>query len=209
MRLVEVKQEEHYKKWLEHGSSTIMHHDADCCDRARLWFMSMARSMECRAESQYQLKTPVWLFDKYEWGPTPWPISWCELVKEKYIDCGAFSALTREIFKAQGHAVHPAIGLFSFGENCTSHWKEYWNKKLPQKKEGQFFPWIGNKIVYHEVCLLEQPDGSARIFDSTFGIWYEPHKREGHGALLAVRSECPRVLSWGDKSMVCGEWVSL
>jgi hypothetical protein len=207
-----LERERHYARWLEHPSSTILHHDGACCEEAKLWFLSYARSMEIGSGSQFDLKVPTWLSQLFEWGPSEWPISWCELVKEDVIDCGVFAALAREVFKAQGVDVHPAQALISYNAVCTAHWQDYWDKRKKTKKNKNnrdIFPWIGTEIVYHEICVLEMDDGSARFYDSTWGLWYPPQSRVGFGALLAIRSECPRLLSWGDKLLSCGEWIDL
>jgi hypothetical protein len=207
-----IAQEEHYSRWVEHPSSIIIHHERECCEEARLWFLAYSRSMEGWTSSQYKMKPPTWLSQKFQWGPSVWPISWCQVFKEKTIDCGVFAALAREVFQAQGFEAHPAQALLSYNENCTDHWKDLWvtgMKKVDKRKLGEVFPWVGNKIVYHELCLLEMPDGQAKIYDSTFGYWFEPLKRQGFGALLSVRSECPRLLNWGDKLLSHGEWVDL
>jgi hypothetical protein len=200
--------EENFHRWVEHPSSVIIHHDAACCEEARLWFLAYARSMEVGASSQFQVKAPAWLMGLFEWGPSKWPISWCEVVKEKKIDCGAFAALAREVFQAQGHEAYPAQALLSYNRICTEHWQDLWkDKKSAEIKET--FPWVGDEIVYHEICVIERPDGKALFYDSTFGQWYLPETRVGFAALLAVRSECPRLLDWNGKSISCGEWVDL
>jgi hypothetical protein len=208
-----IDNEEHFQRWVEHPCSSIVHHDQACCEEARLWFLAYARSMEVGALSRYQLKAPTWLSQLFTWGPSEWPISWCEVVKQEVIDCGVFAALAREIFAAQGLSAHPAQVLLSYNQTCTDHWKDLWKAgpKEPkkEKKSGETFPWIGNQIVYHELCVLEMPDGQAKVYDSTWGTWYEPRPRTGFGALLALRTECPRLLNWGGKTMSCGEWIDL
>ncbi len=202
--------EEHFQRWMEHPSSVIIHHDSACCEEARLWFLARAHSMEIGSLSQFRLNAPTWLMNDYEWGVSKWPIAWCEVVKEKMIDCGAFAALTREVFAAQGHEAHPAQVLVRYNESCTTHWKDLWKKGQDSiSKSKEFFPWVGSEMIYHEICALELPDGTARFFDSTFGFWYEPMQRYGFGALLAVRAECPRILRWGEKTISCGEWTEL
>ncbi len=204
--------ERYYDRWLEHPTSSILHHDRECCDQARLWFLAYARSMEGWSSSQFRLNAPTWLSQHFNWGPSIWPISWCELVKEKTIDCGVFAALAREIFTAQGHDVHAGQCLLSYNDTCTNHWKQLWKTKMPKREDqrpGEVFHWVGDRVVYHEVCIIEMPGEEARIYDSTFGGWYEPLERVGFGALLSVRSECPRILKWGNKLLSCGEWVDL
>jgi hypothetical protein len=207
-----IADEENYPQWMEHCCSSILHHERECCEKARLWFLAYARSMEGWASSQYELRPPTWLSRMFTWGPSVWPISWCELVKEKVIDCGVFAALAREIFRAQGFQPHPAQVLLYYNESCTDHWKALWErgmKNVDEKKLGDVFPWVGNQIVYHELCLLEMPDGTAKIYDSSWGHWFEPQPRIGYGGILAVRSECPRLLEWGDHVLSYGEWVNL
>lgn len=204
--------EQCYNRWIEHPTSSIIHHDRDCCKQARLWFLSYARSMEGWSSSQFDLKAPTWLSQLFTWGPSLWPISWCQLVKEKTIDCGVFAALAREIFEAQGHSVHPAQALLSYNKTCTAHWKALWKNKMPSPSDlhhGEVFQWVGDQVVYHEICIIELPNGTAKVYDATFGSWYEPLRRKGFGALLSVRSECPRLLEWGNKVLSCGEWVDL
>jgi hypothetical protein len=202
------EKEKNFYRWIEHPSSEIIHHDSHCCEEAKLWFMAYAQSMQIGSLSQFQLNAPFWLIDLFKWGPSKWPISWCEVVREKVVDCGVFSALAREVFKAQGHEVHPAQALLSYNKTCTNHWKELWKAGFEDGKKKSF-PWIGDEIVYHEILVLEKDDGSGRFYDSTFGQWYEPGARTGFGALLAVRSECPRILQWGNKQISCGEWSDL
>ena len=207
------RNEEHFNRWMEHPASSLVHHDSDCCEEARLWFLALARSMEIRSLSQYKIKAPTWLQERFTWGPTQWPIAWCQLVKEDVIDCGVFAALAREIFKAQGFEAHPAQALLSYNPTCTSHWKDLWKGDPSQEKkktsEGEVFPWIGTQIVYHELCLVELPNGEAKVYDSTWGNWYESRPRYGFGALLALKTECPRILSWGESTLSCGEWIEL
>jgi hypothetical protein len=202
-----VGRERNFNRWMEHPASHLIHHDQDCCEEARLWFLAYARSMEIGLATQFTVKAPVWLSELFTWGPTKWPISWCQVVREDVVDCGVFAVLAREVFKAQGLLAHPAQALLSYNESCTGHWKGLW--EAGPKSEGEVFPWIGERIVYHELCVLETPDGRARVYDSTWGNWYEPHARVGFGSVLAIRTECPRLLQWGDKTLSCGEWMSL
>jgi hypothetical protein len=196
-------------QWIEHPSSSIVMHDAQCCERARTWFLAWARSMEIRTLSRFRIAAPSWLSQRFKWGPSLWPISWCEVVRTKVIDCGVFAALAREIFTAQGHLAHPAQALISYNSVCTHHWQDLWMRGIRdlRKKGGEIFPWIGSEVVYHELVLLELDDGRARVYDSTWGHWYEPQPWTGFGSLLALRTECPRLLHWGGKSLSCGEWI--
>lgn len=201
-----------YSRWVEHPSSSIVHHDAPCCEEARLWFLAYAKSAEAAQSLHTRIKPPHWLGQLFTWGPSPWPIAWCQLPKAKTLDCGVFAALAREVFEAQGVIAHPAQALIRYNDVCTSHWKDLWkngSKKMSKRKAEELFPWIGDEVVYHEICVLELPGREAKVYDSTFGYWIEPEKREGFRGLLAIRTECPRLLHWGTKVFSCGEWVTL
>lgn len=207
-----IRNDQVVQRWVEHPTSTLLHHDKACCEEARLWFLSLARSMEGWSAGQIDLKAPTWLSQKWEWGPSQWPMSWCELMKEETIDCGVFAVLAREIFRAQGRSAHAGQCLLNYNSVCTGHWKDLWKDRMPgnnDKKEFKGFNWIGETVVYHEVCILEMPDQTARVYDSTFNQWYEPEGRTGFAGLLAIRSESPRLLRWGDKTLSFGEWVEL
>lgn len=230
-----VGREEHFVDWIEHPTSDIVHHEAQCCEDARAWFMAYARSMEIGNFAQYQLRAPTWLSQRFVWGPSEWPISWCQLVKKHVVDCGVFAVLAREIFRAQGHQAHPAQVLLTYNPSCTGHWRDLWQKgeerrkkrlekeqraksgkelvssggNLESTKQGKIFPWIGTDIVYHETCVVEMSDGSAKLYDATWGNWYEPLRRDGYASIIAFRTDCPRLLRWGDRNISCGEWIIL
>ncbi len=210
--------EENFGRWMEHPASHIVHHDDRCCEEARLWFLAFARSMEIGTSTQFELRAPSWLNQLFSWGPSRWPIAWCKLVREKVLDCGVFAALAREVFAAQGHQVHPAQALLVYDEISTGHWRQLWKagektdpkiKRIEGDGDAEFFPWVGNRLVYHELCVIETRDGKGRFYDSTWGNWYEPHARLGYGSLLALRTECPRLLQWGEHTLSHGEWMEL
>ena len=159
------------------------------------------------------IRAPHWLSDRFEWGPSRWPIAWCELIEQEVIDCGVFAALVREIFREQGVRAHPGQVVIQYSETCTHHWQELWREgasRLPanlSEKQGQFFPWVGKNLVYHEICVVEPQDGIARLYDSTWGNWYQPHLRDGFGSVVAVRTQCEGDLLWGDRILRSGEWM--
>lgn len=206
-----------FLKWMEHPISVITEHDDLCCKEARHWFLAYARSQEIQAQGELQLISPTWLSGVFEWGPSPWPIAWCEVVRRKVVDCGVLAALAREVFQAQGYQIHGAQALFSYNRNCTGHWQDLWNENVERRppSKSQTFPWVGEQVVYHELCIVEEDGrgaglrGVGRVYDSSWGLWYEPFSRIGFGAMLAIRSLCPRPLQWGELSLVHGEWVEL
>jgi len=204
-----VHREKVARGWVEHPTSTLLHHEKACCDEARLWFLTLGRSMEGWSAGHFELKAPTWLSKKFEWGPSSWPMSWCELIKHEQIDCGVFAVLAREIFTAQGFKAHGGQVLVNYNKICTDHWKDFWIDRMPNAEECKSFNWIGENVVYHEVCIVEMPDQTAKVYDATFNQWYESEGRKGFGGLLAVRSESPRLLRWGNHTLSYGEWIEL
>src|SRR5215203_96792 len=71
--------------WEHMPPSTFRHHGRRCCKAARDWIVSMDHSQL----SGHSVNTgPRWIRQRFAWGPTAWPICWCEAVKEKILDCG-------------------------------------------------------------------------------------------------------------------------
>jgi hypothetical protein len=215
--------EPYIREWFEQPASQITHHDADCCKEARAWFRSYAVSMQAsHAAEADSIRAPTWLSQRFTWGPSRWPIAWCEVIQQKVIDCGVFAALARECFELSGHAAHPGQILLDYSVECTSHWNTYWGKGADQirkkrnskwnwtKEPLKFFPWIGNHLVYHEICLVELGEGRTRLYDSTWGQWYSSTQKEGHASVIAARGEWgENALLWENRLLNSGEWSVL
>ena len=91
--------------WENFPYSVLSHHGTACCDIGREWI----RSMDFAQLNGADLTSgPRWLRAKYKWGPSPWPMHWCEVVRRETIDCGAHAALSREAFGARGLVAFPA-----------------------------------------------------------------------------------------------------
>jgi len=194
--------------WLDHCGSEILQHDGKCCAQAKSWFLGWARSMDSASLVESGVRAPVWLSQRFEWGPSRWPIAWCELIEQKVIDCGVFAALARETFLDQGVAAFPAQVVLRYGERCTQHWNAYWKLDSSTNEEShELFPWIGTRHVYHEICVVEASPGEARFYDSTWGNWYLPQPQSGFGSILAIRSFAPHALNWGNYRVRSGEWL--
>lgn len=187
-----------HEEWLEQLPSHLVHHGA-CCDEARDWLIAMARSFDFAVTERQAHAGPRFLSELYAWGPNPWPLSWCEAVRRKTIDCGVFAAFAREILRAKGLAAYPGQVVQRFDEQSTGHWQKLW------AGESKAFAWVGETHVYHEVVIVRRGATGAAIYDPTDGCWLDPADR-GPGALVAVRSEAPGVLSWGGMSLVNERW---
>jgi hypothetical protein len=69
--------------------------------------------------------------------------------------------------------------------------------------------WIGARVVFHEVTIVQVTSSLARIYDPTDAVWLDPGVREGHGAHVAVRSEAPVAVTWGAHRLAHGQWTQI
>src|SRR3712207_2487200 len=74
-------------------ASAIQHHGRPCCRLAREWVFATDFS---QLNGESLLTGPRWIRHKYKWGPSKWPIHWCEAVEQKTLDCGALASLAHE-----------------------------------------------------------------------------------------------------------------
>lgn len=191
-----------HKEWMGASPSTLMSHGA-CCDRAKSWLIAMGRSFDFAATDGFGLTAPRWLASRYNWGPTQWPAHWCEAVRAETIDCGVFSAFAREILTAKGVEVYAGQVLRSYARESTTHWREKW-AALPGA-----FNWIGDDVVYHEVCIVRTADNTCRIYDPTDGQWLDPDVAGGHLGHVAVRGAVPVSLKWGHHMLSHNQWTEM
>lgn len=181
--------------------STLVHH-GECCQLAKTWLLSMHRSMSFMQSERQTLHAPLWLRHKFKWGPVQWPISWCEAVRQKHIDCGVFAAFAREIMEHQDLEVYPAQIMLSQPSSYIKQWSFKWASVF------QRIQWIGDEHVYHEVCAVAVPGTSRiRIYDPTEGIWLEPTLTKGVNGVVGVNVISPTILDWGQMKVGQGRWV--
>jgi hypothetical protein len=163
----------------------------------------MARSFDFSITDNARLTGPGWLRQRYQWGPSRWPIYWCEAVTLDTIDCGLFRAFAVEIFRAKGVDAWPAQVLREQQQHATRHWVALWNK-LPGS-----FPWAAQHFVYHEVVAVRDESGACSIYDPTDGNWIDPSRVAGHNAHFAVRVETPEQLNWQGLTIGGFQWKEL
>ncbi len=60
--------------------------------------------------------------------------------------------------------------------------------------------------MYHEVVILVTGE-EADVFDPSDGQWLSPAADAGYGAVVAIRSECPRSLAWGRHTLSMDQWI--
>ena len=191
-------------RWADFPHSRLSHHGGACCEIARHWIAAMDFA---QLNGGGPTSGPRWLRQKYKWGPSPWPMHWCEAVKRKTIDCGAHAALALEAFLARGLETFPAQLVQRYTAEATEQWRGRW------EREDVSCHWLDDEHIYHEATALLADGDEVRIWDSSAGSWVDPRPSGGYGSLVAVRicAEGPfgggDGLRWGERRLKPGEWL--
>jgi hypothetical protein len=193
------------ERWQYFPASTISHHGRRCCSIAREWIFSTDYS-QLNGENLYT--GPRWLRSKFTWGPSPWPISWCEVVERKMLDCGALAALACEVFAARGVRSFPAQLIQQFSETAARQWSSKW------KAEESSVHWIKEDLIYHEGSAILLRDNEIRLWDPSAGWWVNPKQFGGYGGLLALRVFADEAdglteLTWGSQRFIPNRWQKI
>lgn len=193
------------RKWQYFPASVLSHHGARCCYLAQEWVLSMDLS---QLNAGSPLTGPRWIPQKYMWGPSTWPIHWCEAVRQKTLDCGALAALAQEVFIARGVRSYPAQFIEQFTEDATRHWYKKWGG------DEDSVHWILGDLIYHEGCAVEVRDNEIKMWDASAGWWINPKQFGGYGAVRAVRvfhtrSASCNSFSWGAHRILMNQWQKI
>jgi hypothetical protein len=190
-------------RWEHFPVSYLSHHGTACCEIARQWIVAMDFA---QLNGGDRASGPRWLRQKYEWGPSPWPIHWCELVERKVIDCGAHSALAHEAFIARGVTAFRAQFVQRYTADAQAQWRTKWGAEQVSDH------WIGDEVIYHEGNAILAGDDEVKLWDSSAGCWLNPRQVKGYGSLAAVRLFADAAygagegLRWGDHRIKPGQW---
>jgi hypothetical protein len=193
-------------RWLDFPHSVLSHHGGACCEIARQWVLAMDFAQLNGAEPS---SGPRWLRQKYKWGPSPWPMTWCEAVKRDSIDCGAHAAMALEAFTARGLTAFPAQLVQLYSEDATEQWRGKW------KGDDVSCHWLDGDHIYHEATALLVGEDEVKIWDSSAGSWVDPRQAGGYGSLVAVRIVAEGSfgggdgLRWGERRLKPGVWVQI
>ena len=194
------------EKWQHFPASMITHHGKSCCRIAREWIFSMDYS---QLNGGNLLAGPRWLRHKFKWGPSVWPIRWCEVVEQEQLDCGVHASLAHEVFQARGLRSFPAQFIQQFSEDATRQWSTKWNEG------GASLHWIKEDLIYHEGCAVVVKDDEIKIWDPSAGWWVNPKQFGGYGGVLAIRiftgqaEVSPDSLNWGKHRIPPNVWQKI
>jgi hypothetical protein len=195
------------ERWDAFPYSCLSHHGQACCEIARDWVLAMDFAQLNGADLS---SGPRWLRAKYKWGPSPWPMHWCEAVRRKIIDCGAHAALSREAFAARGLVAFPAQLVQRYSVDATEQWHSSWSE------EQASCHWLDGEHIYHEVTALLAGDNEVKIWDGSAGSWLDPRQPGGgYGSVVAVRIFAdpqfvtPDGFPWGMRRLQANAWNQL
>ena len=189
-------------RWQAFPYSRLSHHGGACCETARAW----VRTMDFAQLNGADLSSgPRWLRAKYKWGPSAWPMHWCEVVKRETIDCGAHSALAHEVFMARGLTSFPVQLVQTYNEDSTEQWRGNW------QAEEVSCHWLDREHIYHEATALLVGDDELKLWDGSAGSWVNPRQNGGYGSVVAVRifaegEAAEQGFRWGERPIRANAW---
>ena len=165
-------------RWESFPYSCFSHHGDACCDIAREWVLAMDFA---QLNGGDKLSGPRWMRQKYKWGPSAWPMHWCDALDRDTIDCGAHAALAHEAFIARGVSAFRAQFVQEYSDDATSQWRGAWGEEKVSDH------WIDGKRIYHEGNALLVGEDEIKLWDASAGWWINPRQAGGYGSLVAVR----------------------
>ena len=189
-----------YEPWADWAPSQISHHGKLCCEIAREWVTAADHSYRGDIDPA---TGPRWLRHRFKWGPSSYPIHWCEAVRRKTLDCGALAALSHEVFSARGICSLRAQFVQRFSSTAASSWWNNW------ALAGAPTDWIKGELIYHEGCAVAVGAEEIKVWDSSAGWWIDPSLKSGYGSLAAIRvwSFDQERYRWGPHEIVPNSWT--
>jgi hypothetical protein len=190
-------------RWQHFPFSCFSHHGEACCEIAREWIVA---NDYAQLNGSDLLTGPRWLRQRYEWGPSAWPMHWCEVVERKVIDCGAHAALAHEAFAARGVTAFRAQFVQRYSPDATAQWRKKWGDEQVSEH------WLDGDIIYHEGNALLVGDDEVKLWDASAGWWINPRQAGGYGSLAAVRIFAEGQwgggdgFRWGEHRIKPNEW---
>lgn len=193
------------EKWENFPFSKLSHHGGACCEIAREWVLAMDFAQLNGADLS---SGPRWLRARYKWGPSRWPMHWCEVVRLKTIDCGAHASLSREMFIARGRTAYPAQLVQRYSDDATGQWREKWGQ------EQVSCHWLDGEHIYHEATALLIGGDEVKMWDASSGSWLDSAQSgAGYGSVVAVRISVDGAvggrLLWGGRPLLPNVWNQL
>lgn len=185
--------------------SAIGCHGEGCCRDALAWLRGMDGASSYR---DGRWLPPTWLREKYEWGPTAWPLHWCSVPEMERLDCGALAALAVQLYRLRGQSAARVQLALHYPSHVVEQWSRMW------QREALSANWIVGELCYHEVCgVVEGVD--VLLWDPTENRWLDPplSPNDAFASVAALKVAegvaGDRTLHWGGIPISCGQWLSV
>jgi len=190
-----------FSRWKDFPVSQLSHHGQQCCDIARHWFRGMDFAQLNGSDA---MSGPRWIRQKFDWGPSKWPLHWCEALEADAVDCGAHAALAQEAFEARGVTTYRAQIVQSYGGTAVDQWRRRWGN------DDVSDHWLGEGFIYHEANAVEVGGQQVKLWDGSSGCWLNPAHTKGYGSVIAIRIWTPDggglSFRWGDHQLPSCCW---
>lgn len=149
---------------------------------------------------------PAWLYEKFDWGPSTWPVYWCEAAEAESIDCGVFAAIARALLLARDVPAAAVQLVEKFNEKNVENWRARWTSDAAE------VGWLSSPFCYHEaVGLIDCND--LLIWDPLDQKRVTPLSTGKYGKVVFFRILEPRreksigAIQWGNTEVDVGEWI--
>ncbi|HXD40517.1 MAG TPA: hypothetical protein VN649_08135 [Ramlibacter sp.] len=192
--------------WHSQPASCFSHHGRACCNTARHWLISQDYSLDSMGGTSELLSAPRWIPERYQWGPSPWPLYWCDAVRMKKLDCGALAAFAREVYLSRGIKAAAVQLIQRLSTHGVDQLRAIW------RDESGYFNWLAQDKFYHEAVAVSLDGTEIRIWDATTGWWVQPVQTDGYGAVLEAKVSpfqpgAQHMLRWGRRTLAPGTWT--
>ena len=192
-------------RWRCAPSSTLTHHGRRCCIAAQEWLIATDQS---QLSGEHKLAGPRWLLQKYKWGPSHWPMTWCQAVEEKQLDCGVLAVLSKTLFASRSVPAYSVQLIQQYSDLTTYQWSKKWTDYRASAN------WIHGPLIYHEACAVEVAPNVIKVWDSSAACWVNARQTAGYGSVSAIRIrndnlKAAELLSWGEHIVPSEEWHML
>lgn len=190
-----------FEAWEHWQPARVSHHGLACCEIVKEWIISTDQSL---LNGGNEMTGPRWIRHKFEWGPTRYPIYWCEIGRAKVLDCGVHAALAQEVFLARGVRSFRAQMVQEFTESAAAQWQLQWEDR------DAITTWMDGDLIYHEGCTIVGPDGETKLWDPSAGWWIDARSTTGYGSLRALRivtMDGTERFDWGGRIVPANEWT--
>jgi len=148
------------------------------------------------------------LAERWLWGPTVWPLPWCQAVQNRELDCGGLAHLAEIALVAAGNQVVRAELIERSAPDRTEHWAVRWSA-VPNAPR-----WIWGDLTYHEAVGV-LAGSKLRVWDPTEHGWRDSGSGNAGSKTLAIRlvpgetSAGPAFVEWSGRQLEMGSWAAL